>query len=29
MKIYVKVKNNKIVDAKFITFGCGASIATS
>jgi nitrogen fixation NifU-like protein len=29
MKIYVKVKNNKIVDAKFKTFGCGAAIATS
>jgi nitrogen fixation NifU-like protein len=29
MKIYIKVKDNKIVDAKFQTFGCGASIAVS
>ncbi|HOU76242.1 MAG TPA: Fe-S cluster assembly scaffold protein NifU [Candidatus Dojkabacteria bacterium] len=29
MKLYIKVKNNKIVDIKFQTFGCGAAIATS
>jgi nitrogen fixation NifU-like protein len=29
MKIFIKVKENKIVDAKFQTFGCGASIAVS
>jgi nitrogen fixation NifU-like protein len=29
MKIFIKVKNNTIVDAKFQTFGCGASIAVS
>ena len=29
MELYIKVKNNKIVDAKFKTFGCGAAIATS
>ena len=29
MRMYVKVENNKIVDAKFQTFGCGAAIASS
>ena len=29
MKIFIKVKNNVIVDVKFKTFGCGAAIATS
>jgi len=29
MKVYIKVKDNKIVDAKFQTFGCGAAIAVS
>jgi nitrogen fixation NifU-like protein len=29
MAIYIKVKDNKIVDIKFKTFGCGAAIATS
>ena len=29
MKIYIKVKNNRISDCKFKTFGCGAAIATS
>lgn len=29
MKIFIKVKDNTIVDAKFQTFGCGASIAVS
>ena len=29
MTIYIKVKDNKLVDIKFKTFGCGAAIATS
>jgi len=29
MKMYLKIENNVIVDAKFRTFGCGAAIATS
>ena len=29
MKLYIKVKDNRIIDAKFKTFGCGAAIATS
>ena len=29
MKIFIKVENNVIVDAKFQTYGCGAAIATS
>jgi len=29
MRMYIKVENNTIVDAKFKTFGCGAAIATS
>ena len=29
MKIYLKVENDRIVDAKFNTFGCGAAVATS
>jgi nitrogen fixation NifU-like protein len=29
MKLYIKVDNNRITDAKFKTFGCGAAIATS
>ncbi|MFH1336056.1 MAG: Fe-S cluster assembly scaffold protein NifU [Candidatus Zixiibacteriota bacterium] len=29
MKLYIKVKDNRILDAKFQTFGCGAAIATS
>ncbi len=29
MKIFIKVQDGKIVDAKFKTFGCGASIAVS
>ena len=29
MKIQIKVENNKIVDAKFKTFGCGSAIASS
>lgn len=29
MRMYIKVENDVIVDAKFKTFGCGAAIATS
>jgi len=29
MYLYIKIKNNKIVDIKFQTFGCVAAIATS
>ena len=29
MTIYIKVKDNRLVDVKFKTFGCGAAIATS
>ena len=29
MRLYIKVENDTIVDAKFKTFGCGAAIATS
>ena len=29
MELFIKVENEKIVDAKFRTFGCGAAIATS
>src|SRR3990172_13028123 len=29
MKIYIKVKDDRIEDIKFQTFGCGAAIATS
>jgi nitrogen fixation NifU-like protein len=29
MKITIKVKDDRIVDAKFQTFGCGAAIAVS
>lgn len=29
MWIYIKVKNNRLEDVKFKTFGCGAAIATS
>lgn len=29
MRIYIKVENNIIVDAKFKTFGCAAAIATA
>lgn len=29
MKMYIKVKNNVITDIKFLTFGCGAAVATS
>lgn len=29
MTIYIKVKDNRLVDIKFKTFGCGAAVATS
>jgi nitrogen fixation NifU-like protein len=29
MTIYIKVRNNRLEDIKFKTFGCGAAIATS
>jgi nitrogen fixation protein NifU and related proteins len=29
MKIYIKVRDDRIVDARFKTFGCGAAIAVS
>ena len=29
MRMYIKVENNIIVDIKFLTFGCGAAVATS
>ncbi len=29
MRLYIKVENNVITDAKFKTFGCGAAISTS
>lgn len=29
MKIYLKIDNDTIVDAKFETFGCGSAIASS
>jgi nitrogen fixation NifU-like protein len=29
MKIYLKVEDNRIVDVKFQTFGCGAAIESS
>ena len=29
MKMFLKIENDIIVDAKFKTFGCGAAIATS
>jgi nitrogen fixation NifU-like protein len=29
MKMYLKIEDNVIVDAKFKTFGCGSAIATS
>lgn len=29
MKMYLKIEDDKIVDCKFKTFGCGSAIATS
>ena len=29
MKMYLKIENDVITDARFKTFGCGAAVATS
>lgn len=29
MTVYIKVKDNRLEDVKFKTFGCGAAVATS
>ncbi len=29
MAVYIKVKDNRLADVKFKTFGCGAAVATS
>ena len=29
MKVFIKVKNNKIIDVKFLTYGCIAAIAST
>jgi len=29
MRVFLRVENNVIIDAKFKTFGCGAAVATS
>ena len=29
MTVYIKVKDNRLADVRFKTFGCGAAIATS
>jgi nitrogen fixation NifU-like protein len=29
MRLFIKVEGNRIKDAKFLTFGCGAAIASS
>ena len=29
MRLFIKVKENRITDAKFLTFGCAAAIASS
>ncbi len=29
MKLYIKVKNDQIEDVRFLTYGCGAAIASS
>lgn len=29
LKLYLKIENNKIIDAKFQTFGCGSAVASS
>jgi nitrogen fixation NifU-like protein len=29
MKMYIKIKNEVIIDVKFKTFGCAAAVATS
>ena len=29
MRLFIKVESDRIIDAKFLTFGCGAAIAAS
>jgi len=29
MRVYLKIEENVVIDAKFKTFGCGAAVATS
>jgi nitrogen fixation NifU-like protein len=29
MRLFIKVKTDRVIDAKFLTFGCGAAIASS
>ncbi len=29
MRLFIRVENQRIVDARFLTFGCGAAIASS
>ena len=29
MRLFIRVKDNRITEAKFLTFGCGAAIASS
>jgi len=29
MRLFIKVEKDRIIDAKFLTFGCGAAIASS
>ena len=29
LKLYIKLDGNKIIDAKFLTFGCGSAVASS
>ena len=29
MRVYLKIEDNKVLDAKFETFGCGSAIASS
>ncbi len=29
MRLFIKIETDRIIDAKFLTFGCGAAIASS
>ena len=29
LKLFIKLEDNKVVDAKFQTFGCGSAVAAS
>ena len=29
MRLFIKIRESRIIDAKFLTFGCGAAIASS